>query len=310
MSDGKNKLFMKDPVAFMQKYAVAPANYLQSGDTHNSGYYGKTTQRMQTTAQTAPYEFNKVQTAYKIAYLNFEERPKGSTFSPQAPFVADEVMGLTGTYTPTKGKVKSYYLPWVDGGIVRLAIPAMGTSAAHDDVKYFFTAGISGCSIFVKGTTQAPEIYHAGGSTGTGTNSAAGAKFWRDLIDQYAGGTYEEVNKMNYISDPNSAGKQLATVHSETFETWLKAQTTNDLNIQMISPWGCVMGLRDDAGHWRFYLQENATIIHTKFKKKSMLSKQKVQTASTGSARPMLFRQFFPGGLAQVNFQPSMPRKI
>ncbi|WP_263382711.1 hypothetical protein [Granulicella arctica] len=301
MSGGKNKLFMADPIAFMKKYACFPADLLE-------GQQGRPEKQipMQINGNDKLYPINKMEDAYKITYLDFAKRPRGSSFNAGFAAVADESISVGGSYTPTPGRVKAYFLPWYDSGIIKLDIPALGFSAAHDDVKYFFTAGITGCSIFVRGTPQQPIVYHAGGQTGTGNDNVAGAKFWRDMVQTHEGGAFFEVNKTDYCSGVGLG--QLRTTESDAYEAWLKANGPQDLNVQMTSPFGCVMGIRGDNGHWAFYLQQNATVIYTKIKKQTFSNK--TVTTTRGVARPMIFNRFFPQGPANVVFNPAIVRSI
>lgn len=303
MSDGKNKAFMDDPMAFMKRYAVAPADDVAMD-------IGDKAVDMDTTAGS--YVFSTMQPGKRVAWLNFAKKPRGTgadmSFIPKA----EGVISIDGTYTERRGKVKSYFLPWTaGGGIIKIAIPQKGTAQPAEDADFFFTATITGCSVFIKGTAQAPEVYHAGGDTKQ-SNPLQAAKFWRDLMTAYSGGgaITGEVNKTQYISDPTARGKGTVTQNSETFEAWLNSNKPADLDIKMVFPWGCVMGLRDGAGHWKFYLQENATILFSKWKKKNVFSKTKVQSTTTGAARPMIFREIFPNGGMHHVFFPELPRKL
>jgi hypothetical protein len=308
MSGGKNKAFMADPIAFMRKYSVAPADNVQNDIGDKAG-------RMPTTASNEDYVFSNMPAGSRIAWLNFAKRPRGSgrndTFAP----ASEGGVTVDGSFHERDGKVKSYFLPWTaGGGIIQLAIPAMGPLNPDSGVKYFFTATITGCSIFIKGTAQAPVIFHAGGQTGQ-ANPGMAAQFWRALMAAHAGGggpIVGEVNKTDYVSQLGLGGPAApATAHSQTFEAWLRNAAPADLNISWTFPWGCVMGLRAPNGDWAFYLQENVTIFFSKFTKKHWYSSSKtVQGTVAAAARPMLFRQFFPGGLAHANFVPSMPRRI
>jgi hypothetical protein len=304
MAGGKNREFMADPIAFMKKHSCFPTDIIESEQ-------GRAYKQMNVTVSgaAAQYPLQEMGSAFKVGYLGFSKRPRGSAFNFQAPACADEVMGVYGTYTPTAGRVKSYFLPWIQGGIMKIEIPAKGTVVVNDDVKYFFTAGLTGCSIFIRGTPQAPIVYHAGGETGSGNDVAAGAKFWRDLIERHEGGAYREVNKTEYNSGVGLG--QMKSVHSVAYENWLKANTPTDLNISMTSPFGCVMGVRADNGDWTFYLQQNATVIYTKMKKAHFYSQDRKVTSTTrGVARPMVFTRFFPQGPANVVFNPSAVRAI
>ncbi len=306
MSDGKNKAFMADPVAFMKRYAVCPADDIGM-------YIGDQATSMNTTGSVGKdYVYSTIATGKRVAWLNFAKRARGSGVSMSFIPKAEGAISVDGSYAPQPHKVKSFFLPWTaGGGIIKLAIPQKGTVTAVQDADYFFTATITGCSVFIKGTRQAPEVYHAGGDTKQ-SNPLQAALFWRNLMTTYSGGgaLVEEVNKTHYISDPHSSKGGTNTQNSETFEAWLKANSPNDLDIQMVFPWGCVMGLRDAAGDWTFYLQENATILYSKWEKKSIFSKTKVKGTMTGAARPMLFREIFPNGGTHHVFLPQLPRKL
>ncbi|HZL26495.1 MAG TPA: hypothetical protein VFC39_08195 [Acidobacteriaceae bacterium] len=302
MSTELNTKFTDDPLGFMKKYSVSPPDAI----AHDLG-------RLRTTmANTTGNDFDltRMPTARKVAYLNFEKTPRGAVAAMGGAKGASSIT-VDGTYSVRANAIQSYFLPWNAGsGIIKLGIPALGTSPATDHVRYFFTASVNGCSIFIKGTPQAPQIYHAGGQTGHGNDPLAATNFWRDLMTRYTVAPIAgEVNKIDYISDPTTTSG--FTPHVDAFRTWVTGNAANDFTIERIDPWGCVMGLRDLAGNWGFYLQENATIVHCKFSKAHWYSlKKSVKGTSYASARPMLFRKFFPGGLAHVNFVPTMPRRL
>jgi hypothetical protein len=61
---------------------------------------------------------------------------------------------------PALGRVP-VFLPWETGACVRTTIPDVATLAGQTDSHLFFTAAISGCSIFFQGTARNPAIFHA-----------------------------------------------------------------------------------------------------------------------------------------------------
>jgi hypothetical protein len=305
MAGGKNRAFMADPLAFMRKYSVAPRDDVED-------YIGDRAVTVPVPLHLSAdgYVFSAVEAAKKVAWLDFLKKPRGSGVNMSFIPYAEGVIAMQASFTPTAGKVKSYFLPWTaGGGVIHLSIPAAGTAPAAQDADYFFTAAITGCSIFIKGTRQAPTIYHAGGNTDSPTNPVGAATFWRNMMNIYSGpgAILQEVNKTAYISEPGRGGP--GTANTDAFETWLKANSSKDLDIQMVFPWGCVMGVRDGAGDWTFYLQENATILFAKWEKKSVFSKTKVKSTVRGAARPMIFREIYPNGHHHV-FLPHLDRKI
>jgi hypothetical protein len=307
MSGGMNKKFMADPIAFMQKYAVAPADDIQKD-------IGDKKINMANALGNQDYVFSRMPQTKQIAWLNFSKRKRGTGYSASFVPAAEGGVTVDGSFTEQQGKVRSYFLPWTaGGGIIGLAIPPVKRTGVDNSPKYFFTATITGCSIFVKGTPRAPVVFHAGGQTGQ-ADPVNAADFWRNLMTRYSGSApiTAEINKTDYVSQRGLGTAQSPqTAHSQAFEGWLKTNSTKDLDISWTFPWGCVMGIRDDNGDWAFYLQENVTIFYSKFTKEHWYSTKKtVKGQMTGAARPMLFREFFPGGAPIANFVPSMPRKL
>lgn len=307
MSGGMNKKFVADPIDFMQKYAVAPADDVQND-------IGDRKINMPNALGSEDYVFSRMPQAKQIAWLNFAKRERGAGYSASFVPAAEGGVTVDGSFDERPGKVRSYFLPWTaGGGIITLAIPPVKRTGVDTSPRYFFTATITGCSIFVKGTPRAPVVFHAGGQTGQ-NDPVQAANFWRDLMTRYSGTApiAAEINKTNYVSQPGLGTAQAPqTAHSQAFEAWLKGNSPKDLDISWTFPWGCVMGIRDDNGDWTFYLQENVTIFYSKLTKAHWYSTKKtVKGQLTGAARPMLFRQFFPGGAPIATFVPSMPRKL
>jgi hypothetical protein len=305
MSSIKNTSFLADPIGFMRKYAVCPADDV-------GGYIGDKAGSMPTTASPQDYTFSTIEAAKRVAYLNFEKIPRKSQVNTAFIPKSDAAITVTGQSAADAARVKSYWLPWTaGGGIIKLVIPAAGTAPAAQDADIFFTATITGCSIFIKGTRQAPEVYHAGGNTGQ-ANATQAALFWRNLMVAHsgAGGIAAEVNKTDYVSDPTLSTALPTTANSKTFADWLADNKPSDLDIKMVFPWGCVMGLRAANGDWTFYLQENVTILYTKWKKKSLFSKQLVESRSFSVACPMLVREIYPNGGMHHVFLPHLPKKM
>ena len=75
----------------------------------------------------------------------------------------------------------AYFLPWDDrGAVVRMTIPNKRTSLSEKQhPKLFFTACLSGCSVFFSGDQENPTIYHAG--TGS-ERKPVGSNFYEELI--------------------------------------------------------------------------------------------------------------------------------
>ena len=304
MSGGMNKLFVKDPWKFINTYAIAPPDDV-------AHYVGVKTQTMKKSGTNTEYAFSKVEPTKKIAYLNFlkgQKRERANvTFMP----LAEQVATFEGRYAQIcKRHVPAYFLPWSAGGaIIRLTIPKKSQLKKGDlDSDYFFTATITGCSVFIKGDPDNPTIYHAGGQTGE-NDPANAALFWENLMARHshrAGGIKAKVDKREYISEPGIDGAT-TTQQAKDYEQFLNAQHRTDLNIQFTRPWGCVLGLRDPHGLWKFYLQRNATVFFCTLKKSHG---KEVKGTTRSMALPMSVKEIFPANGTMVSLQPPMPRKI
>jgi hypothetical protein len=217
-----------------------------------------------------------------------------------------------------------WFLPWRPGCAVRLTIPPVGLVATPN---IFFTAAINGCSVFIQGTAQNPTITHCGGSTGLSewkTNLAV--DFWEAVMEELQAadtlaaknvgamhGT--SVNKEQYVSQrgytsmDNSGLVSKSTKHALRFKTNLKGQVRNGrVRIEDVSPWGCVLGRRDAAGDWSFFLQENATITYHEVTKHTF--SRNVNSATARVSVPMRYREFFPNGQKHATIVAPLPRIV
>lgn len=198
-----------------------------------------------------------------------------------------------------------YYLPWDSNKVLRMTIPQRGTTGIVDP-DIFFTAGINGCSVFIEGTQDSPTVYHAGTEDKLGGINSG--KYWRDLFREYSptavnqpkgAKTFGEVKKSQYVSgegkeiDPSL---QTTTSTGVAYRTWL-AGNQKDVDVTLVQPWGCVFGLRDNAGLWTFYLQKNAVVKYYSFKKSGFLGTGSRQRGAVERSFnvPMQLIQIFPG---------------
>lgn len=294
----------------MRKYSVTPADDIGDFGAHAADF--------PTPSNKLDYEHRQMQGNRLIGYLDFQKVKHGTTRTVPSNSGVTQVQQASGQilvkgdYTVDPSRVKSYFLPWLNNAIISLAIPAYdSTQPLGTNPRYFFTAAINGCSVFVKGTPQSPVVYHAGGNTGT-KSPQAGAKVWRDLMqshNQTQGVLAAEVNKTMYVTDKTNKAK--GTQHSREFTQWMESNLGGTYLIEDVAPTGCVMGVRE-GGAWTFYLQENITVTYSRFTRQvNRFSKDK-KIAVNGSqridVRPMMFREIFPNGGSNAKMVPVLTR--
>ncbi len=175
------------------------------------------------------------------------------------------------------GLVPIYYLPWSSGKLIEIRLEDVKADMDNIDEfpRLFFTAALSGCSVYVDGDPARPRIVHAGIN---GALKDDAANFWRRMLSGVGTKTgrtlddhLQEVNKSQYMN----------TVWGMAFKNFLQADHKNVLTIQDVKEWASVFGIRFGR-LWSFYLQRNATVSTLRVVKKSQVSST-TRTDPTGS---------------------------
>ena len=220
-----NEELKKDVLAFAHKYCL-----LASSDARK----GKTLQD-----QVDGYNYSKMKGLGKISFLDCHKAEQAEELLPKdAPVEmrnravregADTVVVIATT--PGGDRVPAFFLPWdASGGTVSLGIPSMakfelnfwnankvyggseigGSKVLQEYPRVFLTAAVTGCSVFVTGTSTEPKIFHSGKD---GTVEGNAIEVWRDMVQNITGKTPDEmnmaeVNKTMYIKDGVTTDKQ------------------------------------------------------------------------------------------------------
>jgi hypothetical protein len=90
------------------------------------------------------------------------------------------------------------------------------------------------------------------------------------------------------------------------YQAWLENKYKDKLRIDMVSPWGCVLGFRDEEGKWFFYLQENCTVVSVNLSKTN--GTQPVKSVMV--SRPLRVREVFPKRSGVIDMCPPMPPQV
>ncbi|MCA9131662.1 MAG: hypothetical protein KDA45_00835 [Planctomycetales bacterium] len=333
-----NNLLMsteQDAINMMKRYSLHPPDH--------AGTLGTTIRTIDNVRTTGEGRDQAIRVANmldkKVAWLDLTRGKRGQNW--QSGNEGGGTLYGSCSYVESPTAVPVYWLPWdTAGAVISLNIPRMGSGRPDEpDPNRFFTAAINGCSVFFVGNPDAPTVYHCGGSTYISNHDKA-AKFWRDLVTRMGGTPAGEVNKTDYIKTEgvkDSHGFD-TTQAAKDYQTWLTS-TYQELEIEEVRPWGCVMGLRDDDGNWKFYLQQNVSVGYYTLKKKGVFSKTLVrqkeavtvtQTSAKGKvsvvkkkdrsgntimvdrqrtvSRPISFYEVYPNQALPVRIQAPIPK--
>ncbi len=244
-----NNEFLTSPINFFKKYAV------NAGALH----YNLGIERMPGTTL-----FSEEYAAGHFTGETVSANKKGGIrqikFTPQrdrhVDFKFENVLGEAKVMAckPSEVGIPMYYLPWEALKITSMVVPS------DTDVKYFLTAGLSGCSVFVRGTPSRPIVYHAGSSS---QYQGDAVEFWkacikkiRDQDPRHGGYRIWGISKEDYRYGGNYQGGYRQTDAAQQFEKWLNNKYGKKLKIQLNGSLGCVFGIKNDKNEWAFYLQE------------------------------------------------------
>lgn len=268
----------------------------------------------------------------QVVWIEFEQDP---VYPGAVKFTVDyaQAQPNAATYTDVsadfeqrvdaRDRLPVWYLPWKPNHLAGLTIPRYREENVRDfrgptdarelfidpyNPHLFFTAGLTGCSVFAYGDPRSPTIVHAGTNTSTpyGDDSA---RFWRELLfverfqRRVHGGIAREINVGDYMGD---------TPSFQDFNAWLGRQPSTFVVEQVIN-FGSVFGIRYGA-HWSLYLQQNAIVMRYKLEKrtrrtetqtggilgfftKTVVSEVQYEVKKdTTITRPISVRPFYPDG--------------
>ena len=272
-----NLEFKRNPLLFFRTYPVAPPGVTPQGLGGGLEQGKKLSTASIKTGKTHDTEDileYSVKAGMAVRRVDFNrattvDTPNAVTFN----LAEDDVFRLDSAHE--SDSVAIHFLPWKTAGLTQMRIPELSSKAVESsrNPSVFFTASISGCSVFVRGDPAYPEVYHGGIDN---TLNESGAALWRRCLGVLTkrvlpSGKYE-VNKADYTKNEKfmrTMGALSRTALGNDLFKWLSkqhgtGQTGSEFIIKEVNPWGCVFGLRYGR-LWSFYLQENATVIYTKF---------------------------------------------
>jgi hypothetical protein len=192
--------------------------------------------------------------------------------------VDDAAGGTKVRLRPVANGVHMYFLPWKSMAITHMTLPR------YTDARYFFTAALSGCSIFVAGTPQQPTVFHAGCSC-PGKGDSAG--FWQQamgILHNKTGVTNlnrEEVSKHDYV---RARGGGL-TADATAFQNTLRLHAG-----EVLGSTGCMFGIKTGDA-WSMYIQKQSI-----YRVRDVLQ-DRVRTQKKATS----VREFFPAGNRHVD---------
>jgi hypothetical protein len=265
-----NQLFQKRPMDLFRKYPVAPpSDGGQSNTPAMSVISTLFTGLDRFVTSTSTSEVQHLEVSSGVVWINFKRNPS----------MGGEADALTFEIGRARkpGWVPIHFLPWKSMSVVSLKIPEFTGGSFGDadsdaeNPRLFFTAQISGCSVFAEGNPRSPMLYH-GGLTGSMRGFEA-THFWRQCLKDIMASqgrrssNIGEVSRWDYSMNWRYKDPNLHAVADE-YRQFLENDLAKGVVIEEFTPWGCVFGIRYGT-LWSFYLQQNATITTLSLTKKS-----------------------------------------
>lgn len=254
-----NDIFLQNPKLFLRRNAVFPPNNAKGDQL--------------TGLKKWDVEQSEIEGSTEISLAKVNADIRYMELSPHAIFKNTLALQISDSRNRQE-QIPIFWLPWKSKHVVQVSIPESIPGISNKDYpKFFFTSGLSGCSVFVRGPSSSPTIFHAG-IEGKITGDAA--LFWKKQLDIAIKGTgldeqelKAEVNKHDYMDSD-----------SQTINDYISWALTSGncgkfFKIERFSNFGCVFGVRENKD-WSFYMQENAMLdTYTYQKREDLVSTKK-----------------------------------
>jgi hypothetical protein len=264
-----NGEFLKNPITFLRTYALSPPD----------GTAGQVIK-----SWTVPNAGNISSGANGLTNSTVSFKQTGgisksfSSFKPHGLFPECLTVSVSPTRTSDDDFVQ-YWLPWDSLAITRYRLPPYPAALVDDDEdleafpRFFMTAGINGCSIFVDGPATQPTVYHAGI---TGTLARSAEAFWKEQLEECLRGTAREGSQPAGQVHSHEYMQADAPVIKRYME-WAQSRNPQGFPVEVQSCFGSVVGVRFGR-NWSFYLQENVMIQDLQMMKSSQLNSRETDT--------------------------------
>ena len=260
--------FLQNPITFLRKYALSPpdgtaGDIVKSWTVANAG-------NIKSGFNGTSHSTVKLKAA-GVAKV-FSSLKKHSLFPECMTVSVSPVRASTDDFP-------QYWLPWDSLSIVRNKLPPIPASivGGQEDLelfpRFFMTAGINGCSVFVDGPATEPTVYHAGI---VGNLHKPAETFWKEQLAKAFEGTAKEGHEPAGQVHSNQYMPQDSAVILRYLD-WAKTQTSQTFPIEVQSCFGSVVGIRFGRS-WSFYLQENVMIQDIQMVKRSQLDSRVTPT--------------------------------
>lgn len=289
MSD--NAQFLANPLMFMRQWAVSPPDgspvgkLLKEWTVDGSNFSG------------ADVTIQSLEAGTRIQFMDFA---KNSLFPGALTLRLSDIR-------KNANQIPIHWLPWGSNKVFSTTIPEVPRNMVEEEEdvnpRFFFTAGISGCSVFVKGPATHPTIYHAG--TQEKLTRDAGA-FWLEQLDTGTRGRAFDYSIFSNVDKSQYMGKDTAAVREYLDWAQGKAGHRDSFTVKLVNCFGCIFGIR--FGHyWSFYLQEAGLVQTVQFLKESQTKNVAVQKKYTTEYHR---EEEGTGALVDVERQVMVQRKL
>ncbi|WP_295851030.1 hypothetical protein [uncultured Xylophilus sp.] len=268
MANADNELLLARPMDFFKRYAVSPPDDAGSRTVPVPGRLATLVANQTLTKSLELWsDPNHTVLPPSVERIDYQQVIGGKVVWADVTTVERDKPGAKTfkiTMEEADGLVPIYYLPWCSGKLMEMRLPDVGADMDNiaEHPRLFFTAALSGCSVFVDGHPARPRIVHAGINGALKTDAVA---FWRDMLNGISVKTgrpiddhLREANKLEYMNTPWAMG----------FKQFLQADHRDTMEIREVKEWASVFGIRFGR-LWSFYLQRNATATTYRLVKKS-----------------------------------------
>ena len=158
-----------------------------------------------------------------------------------------------------------FYLPYRKNGTTRMKLD-QPDDWAGGEVKFFATAAIDGCSVYIEGPAHTPKVTHANAANvqptlATDTYAQKQPKILAKSQAMDARVQFVRKTAVTVVERPDYMVEAPAQVHAAKQQFALR-KGIPIVQVQSYMPFGAVMGVKS-GGLWTFYMQKSGAFQYT-----------------------------------------------
>jgi hypothetical protein len=245
MASGYVKRLLGDPrdrLSLLKRYLINPGDFLKNRLTNNKQRNAQNYEHVASADRVSYFDLRESGSVTNCLDLHIETAQLSTQFQSSSHFK---------TLRPL------FYLPYRQNGITRMHLaPPAGYHG--DEIRFFATAAINGCSVYIEGPAATPKVMHLNAENVqptlvTDTYRDKEPKIQAKIADMDIRANAVRKGASTVVERPKYMVEK-PSVLLEHRQLFAHTKGINVTDVTLTAPQGSVIGVKDGAT-WTFYFQ-------------------------------------------------------